>query len=154
MLDELRTAERANIVDIKSAEFAKYILEIKSKKPNLADLDDDKICRLQGFSVEGKPTIAGLMLFSVYPQAFFPQLCITAVSVPGTEMSMTGSVGERFIDNKRIDGTIQQMLRDTLIFVRKNMKQKTIVDNIGQTYRPRLIPDNCRQRACCKCSCA
>ncbi len=126
--DELRTSERADLTDIKSAEFAKYVLEIKSKKPNLADLDEDKICRLQGFSVGGKPTIAGLMLFSVYPQAFFPQLCITAVSVPGTEMSMTGSVGERFIDNQRIDGTIQQMLNDALIFVRKNMKQKTIID--------------------------
>lgn len=126
--DELRTSERADLTDIKSAEFAKYILEIKSKKPNLADLDEDKICRLQGFSVDGNPTIAGLMLFSVYPQAFFPQLCITAVSIPGTEMSMTGSVGERFIDNQRIDGTIQQMLNDALIFVRKNMKQKTIID--------------------------
>lgn len=57
-----------------------------------------------------------------------PQLCITAVSVPGKEMSATGSIGERFIDNKRIEGSITQMLNDTLIFVRKNMKVKTIID--------------------------
>lgn len=57
-----------------------------------------------------------------------PQLCITAVSVPGKEMSATGSVGERFIDNKRIEGSITQMLNDALIFVRKNMKVKTIID--------------------------
>lgn len=57
-----------------------------------------------------------------------PQLCITAVSVPGKEMSATGSVGERFIDNKRIEGSITQMLSDALIFVRKNMKVKTIID--------------------------
>lgn len=126
--DELRTTERAELSDIRTGEFAKYIVEIKSKKPNLSDLSDDKICRLQGFTVGEKPTIAGLMLFSVYPQAFFPQLCITAVSIPGTEISMTGTVGERFIDNKRIDGTIPQMLKDALIFVRRNMKQKTIVD--------------------------
>ena len=43
--------------------------------------------RLQGFTVNEKPTLAGIMLFSDYPQAFFPQLCITAVSVPGTEIS-------------------------------------------------------------------
>lgn len=126
--DELRTSERAGLAEIKTNEFARYILEIKEKKPNLANLDEDTICRLQGFSVNECPTVAGLLLFAVYPQAFFPQLCITAVSVPGNKMSMTGSVGERFIDNKRIDGTIRQMLEDSLAFVRKNMKQKTIVD--------------------------
>lgn len=72
-------------------------------------------------------------MFSDYPQAFFPQLCITAVSIPGTEMSEIGSVGERFIDNERIDGTFTQMLNDALIFVRKNIKSKTIIDeNTGK----------------------
>lgn len=71
------------------------------------------------------------MLFSDYPQAFYPQLCITAVSVPGTQLSATGSVGERFIDNKRIDGTIEQMLEAALLFVRKNMKEKTIIDKLS-----------------------
>lgn len=92
---------------------------LKSKKPNLAELSNEEICRLQGFTDEGKPTLAGIMLFSNYPQAFFPQLCITAVSVPGTEISSTASVGERFIDNQRIDGTLVQMLNDALVFVRK-----------------------------------
>ena len=123
--DELRNADRADLSDIKTTIFSKYLLEVKSKKPNLADLSDEKICTLQGFVNDNKPTLAGVMLFSIYPQAFFPQLCITAVSVPGTEMSMTGSVGERFIDNKRIDGTLQQMLNDALVFVRKNMREKT-----------------------------
>ena len=125
--------DRADLSDIKTTIFSKYLLEVKSKKPNLADLSDEKICTLQGFVNDNKPTLAGVMLFSIYPQAFFPQLCITAVSVPGTEMSMTGSVGERFIDNKRIDGTLQQMLNDALVFVRKNMREKTIIDkNTGK----------------------
>lgn len=126
--DELRESEHAELSDIRTSMFEKFLLEIRSKKPNLAELSDEKICSLQGFVRKDKPTLAGIMLFSVYPQAYYPQLCITAVSVPGTEMSMTGSVGERFIDNKRIDGTIQQMLSSALIFVRKNMKEKTIID--------------------------
>lgn len=131
--DELREAERAEYDDIKTPAFSKYLIEIKNKKANLAELPEDKICRLQGFVCDKKPTLAGVMLFAQYPQAYFPQLCITAVSVPGTEMSMTGSVGERFIDNKKIDGTIPQMLNDALIFVRKNMRQKTIIDkNTGK----------------------
>ena len=127
--DELREAERAVIDDIKTNAFYKYLLELKEKKPNLSGLTEEKICRLQGFTTGGKPTLAGVMLFSDYPQAFFPQLCITAVSVPGTEISAAGGVGERFIDNKRIDGTLVQMMNDALIFVRKNMREKMTFDS-------------------------
>ena len=126
--DELRTNDRAEMTDINTDEYQLYLLELKKNKPHLAKLEEKEINRLQGFVVDNKPTVAALMLFSVYPQAYFPQLCITAVSVPGKEMSATGSVGERFIDNKRIEGTITQMLNDALIFVRKNMKVKTIID--------------------------
>lgn len=131
--DELRTCERAFEKDIQTNAFKLYFDLLKSKKPNLAELSNEEICRLQGFTDEGKPTLAGIMLFSNYPQAFFPQLCITAVSVPGTEISSTASVGERFIDNQRIDGTLVQMLNDALVFVRKNMKTATIIDpNTGK----------------------
>ena len=126
--DELRTNDRAEMTDINTDEYQLYLLELKKNKQHLAKLEEKEINRLQGFVVDNKPTIAALMLFSVYPQAYFPQLCITAVSVPGKEMSATGSVGERFIDNKRIEGSITQMLNDALIFVRKNMKVKTIID--------------------------
>lgn len=66
------------------------------------------------------------MLFSDYPQAFYPQLCITAVSVPGTEMSMIGNVVERFIDNQRIDGTLSQMINGTMHFIRNNIEKGAI----------------------------
>lgn len=126
--DELRLTERAAADDLKTVALEKYLLDVKIKKKNLSALPDEKICRLQGFTINEQPTLAGIMLFSDYPQAFYPQLCITAVSVPGTEMSMVGSVGERFIDNKRIDGTITQMLDEAILFVRKNTRQKTIID--------------------------
>ena len=131
--DELRTSDRATERDVKTAAFSLYLEILKNKKPNLAGLPEEEICRLQGFMDNGKPTVAGLLLFSSYPQAFFPQLCVTAVSVPGTEISSTGSVGERFIDNKRIDGTLVQILDGSLQFVRKNMKTATIIDpNTGK----------------------
>ena len=126
--DELRISERAEERDLKTPAFELYLDLLKGKKPHLAGLPEEEICRLQGFTEDGKPTLAGLLLFSSYPQAFFPQLCITAVSVPGTKISSTGSVGERFIDNKRIDGTLPQMVDEALLFVRKNMKTATIID--------------------------
>lgn len=126
--DELRTTDDAELSEIDTDSLTKYLITLKSKKPNLAALPNEKIKALQGFEKNGKPTLAGIMLFSVYPQAYYPQLCITAVSVPGTEISTVGSVGERFIDNQRIDGTITQMLDQALLFIRKNTRTKTIID--------------------------
>ena len=128
--DELRDVPRAKREHLETVDFAKYMLELKSKKPKLADLSDEMLCELQGFTCDGEPTLAGIMLFSFYPQAFFPQFCITAVSIPGTELSETGSVGERFIDNKKIEGTIPQMISDALNFVRKNMRESVVIDPV------------------------
>lgn len=108
--DELRETPRAELQDIYTPAFDEYIVYLKNSKPNLANLCKEKISKLHGFTDNSKPTLAGVMLFAEYPQAYFPQLCITAVSVPGNEISMTGNVGEIFIDNKRIDGTLTQML--------------------------------------------
>lgn len=131
--DELRNDSRATADDIDTDTFSEYLLQLKKKKQNLSGLKKDKIQALQGFVVDGKPTLAGVMLFGDYPQAYYPQLSVTAVVVPGTQKSETGSVGERFIDNMRIDGTIVQMLNDTLNFIRRNMKVNTIIDeNTGK----------------------
>lgn len=84
-----------------------------------------------GIANNGIPTLAGIMTLSKYPQGYFPQLCITAVSLPGTEQGTVGSDGERFIDNKRITGVIPDMLEEAVEFVRKNSRTKTIIDDNG-----------------------
>lgn len=126
--DELRIAERAELSDIDTDAHTEYLITMRKKKPNLANLPTDKINSLQGFVIDNKPTLAGVMLFSPYPQGFFPQLCITAVSVQGSEMGNDSEVGERFIDNARIDGSIVNMLDESLNFVRRNMKMTTYID--------------------------
>ena len=72
------------------------------------------------------------MTFSKYPQAYFPQFCITAVVVPGTEIGQLGSDNERFIDNSRITGAIPDMLESAVDFVMRNSRTKTIIDDKGK----------------------
>lgn len=126
--DELRVAERAEFSDIDTDAHTEYLISMRKKKPNLADLTNDKINSLQGFTIDNKPTLTGVMLFSPYPQGFFPQLCVTAVSIQGTEIGADNAVGERFVDNARIDGNIVNMLDETLKFVRRNMKNATYIN--------------------------
>ncbi|MDR1765478.1 MAG: hypothetical protein LBR77_05220 [Lachnospiraceae bacterium] len=81
-----------------------------------------------GVIKDGKPTLAGLLCFGAYPQAAFPQFCITAVVVPGFELGDRGLEGERFSANKRIEGTVPEMLDEAMLFVERNMREKTIVE--------------------------
>ena len=129
--DELRTVERATMTHLKQDNITEYLIKLRRQKSNLVNLDDKRILDTQGISQDGLPTIAGLMLLGEYPQEFFPQLSVTAMVIPGKEMGDLGEVGDRFTDNKRIEGTISQMLESTLAFVRRNIKVKTIVTENG-----------------------
>lgn len=131
--DDIRIVKGAKIQLFDEKRMAEYLSRVKSERKNLADnVSDDEILELMGVTSDGTPTLAGLMTFSKYPQTYFPQLCITAVALPGTEMGETGTDGERFIDNKRITGAIPDMLEEAVEFVRTNSRTKTIIDDNGK----------------------
>lgn len=127
--DDIRTVERASMSALNAAYLQEYLIGMKRERPNLALLSDENICELLGVTREGAPTLSAIMLFGSYPQAFFPQLCITAISVPGEQLGELGSEGDRFLDNKRIEGTLPEMLNEALAFVRKNMRVRTIIQD-------------------------
>ena len=104
----------------------------KRNRVRLKSLPDEQIMELLGMTVNKVPTLASVLTFAVYPQAWFPQLSIIAVSLPGTKMGETDEDGARFIDNLRITGTISDMLDEATSFVKKNMRTKTIIDNNGK----------------------
>lgn len=131
--DDIRTVEGARMNLFHKDRLAKYLASVKQERKNLAtNVSDDEILELMGVAVEGTPTVAGVMTFSIYPQTYFPQLCITAVVVPGTEVGVLGEDGERFIDNERITGSIPEMLDAAVDFVRRNSRTKTIIGEDGQ----------------------
>ena len=133
MRDDLRTVESARFKLFDKERIQTYLDTIKADRENLAkNVSDEDILELMGVTSDGYPTIAGLMTFSQYPQTYFPQLCITAVVVPGTEIGETGDDGERFIDNKRITGAIPDMVKEAVEFVRRNSRTKTIISEDGQ----------------------
>ncbi len=125
--DDVRQVPRAAFSSLNQEAVEDYIRQLKRGKPNLAGLQDTDICELMSITRKGQVTLAAVMLFGMFPQAYVPQLCVTAVVVPGTELGETGVLGERFLDNQRIEGTIPQMLEGALAFVRKNMRTRTII---------------------------
>lgn len=130
--DDIRVVEGASLKLINKERMNQYLEAVRSERKNLYDnVSESEILEFMGIAKDNALTLAGLMTFSMYPQAYFPQLCITAVSLPGTEQGEIGDDGERFIDNKRITGAISDMLEEAVEFVRTNSRTKTIIDDNG-----------------------
>ena len=137
--DEIRVVERATQASLNEGLLADFLVRLKSGKPNLSQVDNPAICELMSVTRDGTPTVAGVLLFSLYPQAFVPQLAVIATVIPGTAVGEVGQLGERFTDNKRIEGTLFDQIAASLQFVRANMKTKTVIDSA--TGKRTDIPD-------------
>ena len=93
---------------------------------------NEEINELTGITVNGKPTIAAVMEFSNYPQAYFPQIVINATVVPGYEIGDTNSDGNRFTDNVKITGPIDDMINQAVSFVKRNIRKSVSFNEYGQ----------------------
>ncbi len=130
--DELRIVKRAGMLDLDMEKVEAYVKIQTRRKPNFARLGKDRMLLDLGIISQEdngvlKPTVTGLLCFGLYPQSFFPQWMVTCISVPGYEIGEIGGSGERFIDNKKIEGTIPEMIEGCISFVLKNMSVKTII---------------------------
>lgn len=126
--DDIRAIDRVSFASLDQRLLEGYIELLKKGKPRLAAIPDEEIYELMSIKRDDRITLSAVMNFCPYPQAYFPQLCIIATVVPGTEIGTIGDQGERFADNQRIEGNISDMLDGAMQFVNRNMRTKTIIN--------------------------
>lgn len=126
--DDIRAIDRVSFASLDQRLLEEYIELLKKGKPRLAAIPDEEIYELMSIKRDDRITLSAVMNFCPYPQAYFPQLCIIATVVPGTEVGTIGDQGERFTDNQRIEGNISDMLDGAMQFVNRNMRTKTIIN--------------------------
>lgn len=136
IFEDTRPTKRSKLSNLDEDEIKKYIDKVKSDKSKFSE--NDFFTNLQLTGIVDKlddniiPTLAGTMIFGKYPQAFYPQLFVACAVIPGKKLGEVGSLGERFIDNKRVERTIEEMLDEVINFVRRNMKTRVIIDSSGK----------------------
>ena len=126
--DDERPVERAKLSMLNGDKLQSYLLQMKMDRPGFAQLEAGQAYEMLAITRDDVPTLAAVLNFGLYPQGYFPQLAITAIVVPGKEIGELSSDGARFLDNKRIEGTLPDMLTEALGFCKRNMKIKTILD--------------------------
>lgn len=127
-----RPIEKATLSALNQDLVQRYMLEKRLERPGFGKMSEQEQYELLNITANGIPTLAAVLNFGIYPQGYLPQLGITAVVVPGTEIGCTADDAARFLDNKRIEGTIAEMVEGALAFCKRNMKTRTIIDAQGQ----------------------
>lgn len=135
--DDERPVERASLAMLDTDKLEHYILQRRMDRPGFAQLSREQTLEMLNITHDGGVTLAAVMNFCLYPQGYFPQLGITAIVVPGTQIGDTDTDSARFTDNKRIEGTIDTMVEDAVAFCRRNMKVRTIIDPATGTRNDR-----------------
>ena len=126
--DDERIVERIPVSMLERTRLERFLNDKKAERPQFSMLQESQMLEMLNVTRGGVPTLAGIMNFCIYPQGIFPQYSITAVVVPGYEIGDVGEDMERFMDNKRICGTISEMVEEAVGFCKRNMKIKTIID--------------------------
>ena len=135
--DDERPVERAALSMLDGDKLEQYILQRRADRPGFAQLTREQTLEMLNITRDGEVTLAAVMNFCLYPQGYFPQLGITSIVVPGTQIGDTDADSARFTDNKRIEGTIDTMVEDAVAFCRRNMKVRTIIDPVTGTRKDR-----------------
>lgn len=126
--DDERPVSRAALRMLDSDSLHQYLVRCQADRPGFAKLTEEQAYEMLNVTRDGIPTVAAVLNFGIYPQGYFPQWGITAVVVPGKEIGDIAADHARFIDNKRIEGTIATMVQDAIAFCRRNMKTRTRID--------------------------
>jgi ATP-dependent DNA helicase RecG len=124
-MDDLDTALVDNYLEAlrrirPQAGFLKGAREAVAKRLRVASMDGDVL----------RPTLAGLLMFGKYPQEFFPQLMITFVQYYGVTEDERTPQGARFVDNRRFEGPIVEMVAEAETYIMSAMRKSSLIDGM------------------------
>ena len=132
---DLRPVDSATLADLDAKALAGFLDRIRETKGRVfADLSTEETLVMLNVAVQHGdgliPTLAGLLAFGVYPQRFEPQLDITVVAYPTTEAGAVGGLGERFSENRSVDGSIPVMVSECIHVLKRNMRRRSIISGL------------------------
>lgn len=123
----------ASLDDLDSALLDPYLERMSTSRPRaFREMTRDDMLRNTGIAgtedEELRPTLAGLLVFGRYPQAYFPQLFVSVVVVPGTAMGEPGPNGERFLDNRTLEGPLPEMAADAVSVLARHLSRAAVME--------------------------
>ena len=141
----------ATIEDLDQGKLEEYVAQLRRMRPQAAYLNqpsEQVLTQLRILrKVDGvmRPTLAGLLMFGGYPQAGEPQLVITFLQYYGTTETEKTPRGERFLDNRKFEGTIPEMVESTTNYVMASIRKSSLIEGVFRRDIPEYPEEAVRE---------
>lgn len=134
--------ETAEVSDLDMGRVEDFLARLRRTHPEASYLDQPLNRVLSQLRIIGKdnggfkPTLAGLLMFGRFSQEFEPQLVITFLQYYGTTEAELTPSGERFLDNRKFEGPIPQMIEATVNHVLASIRKSSLIDGLWRRDIP------------------
>lgn len=126
----------ASVEDLDQEAIGRYLEELRRIRPGARFLNGplgDALKRLRIIREANgilRPSLAGLLVFGSYPQAYELQLTITFLQFHGTTESDKGPRGERFLDNRKFEGPIPLMVEEATRHISAAFRKSSLITGL------------------------
>ncbi len=77
-----------------------------------------------------RPTLAGLLMFGSFPQRFEQQMVVVFLQFYGTTTTEEAPSGERFLDNRKFEGTVEEIIDNATDYVMASMRKGSLIRGV------------------------
>jgi len=141
----------ATLDDLDRERLEEYVRQLRRVRLDASYLNrpfDDVLRQLRIVrDVDGvmRPTLAGLLMFGVYPQTFEPQLVITFLHYYGIDEAEKTPRGERFLDNRKFEGPIPDMVEAAVNYVMASIRKSSLIEGLLRRDIPEYPEEGVRE---------
>ena len=137
---EMQEVAGAELGDLDPDIIKDYIAHREEKQGRQIKLPQDRLLRQIGaLTNEGKPTVAGALLFGFEPQFFLPQSGLTFVRFSGTELRGPGGL-PGYMRRDEITGPLAQVIERTWTILLHEMRVEAVVKGLRREERTEYPP--------------
>lgn len=141
----------ATLEDLDRAKVEHHLSQLRRTRPQAAYLNQpfEQVLKqlriVQEVNGELRPTLAGLLVFGKYLQAFEPQLVITFLQFYGTTETEKTPRGERFLDNRKFEGPIPEMVENAVNHVLASIRKSSLIEGLWRRDVPEYPEEAVRE---------
>ncbi|MCX6668180.1 MAG: putative DNA binding domain-containing protein, partial [Methanothrix sp.] len=132
----------ATLEDLDRSKLEEYLAQQRKARPNAPywSLPFEQILKQLRIvaEVDGipRPTLAGLLMFGSYPQRFEQQMIVVFLQYYGTTTTEEAPSGERFLDNRKFEGTIKDIIDNATAYVMASMRKGSLIRGVTRQDIP------------------
>jgi ATP-dependent DNA helicase RecG len=127
---------RSRIGDLSEQAIEKLLQNIQGQGVDVAGIAKERLLfnwhLLHKGQAEICPTVAGILFLARNPQYFLPHTYVSALRIPGTDISMAP------LDQKRIEGRLDDILEDTLRFLNIHLMRPHKIEGLKPEVKPEI----------------